>query len=55
MKFTGELGGVELLNPDSDASAPVKYYNLQGIRISNPKSGETLIRRQGATSSKVRF
>ncbi len=55
VKFTGELGGVELLNPDSDASAPVEYYNLQGIRISNPKSGETVIRRQGATSSKVRF
>lgn len=55
VKFTGVLGGVELLNPDNDATAPVEYYNLQGIRISNPQPGQTVIMRQGATSSKMRY
>ncbi|MDE6321509.1 MAG: C10 family peptidase [Muribaculaceae bacterium] len=55
VKFTGKLSGVEMVNPDDDASAPVEYYNLQGIRISNPQDGQMLIRRQGSTASKVRF
>lgn len=55
VKFTGVLGGVEMLNPDSDATAPVEYYNLQGIRISNPQPGQTVILRQGATTSKLRY
>ncbi len=55
VKFTGELGGVELLNPDRDASAPVEYYNLQGIRVAEPQPGQMVIRRQGSTSAKVRM
>jgi hypothetical protein len=35
----------------NDADAPVEYYNLQGIRISNPSNG-IYIRRQGNSVSK---
>lgn len=36
----------------SDENAPVEYYNLQGIRVSNPEGG-VYIRRQGNTVTKV--
>lgn len=49
--------GVDEITIDSDnqsvndADAPVEYYNLQGIRISNPSNG-IYIRRQGNSVSK---
>ncbi len=36
----------------SDANAPVEYYNLQGVRVSNPENG-LFIRVQGGKSVKV--
>ncbi len=36
----------------SDNDAPVEYYNLQGIRVDNPRGG-IYVRRQGNTVSKV--
>lgn len=35
----------------ADAEAPVVYYNLQGVRVANPKG--LVIRKQGNTVSKV--
>ena len=35
-----------------DAESEVEYYNLQGIRIDNPKSGQIVIKRQGNVVSK---
>lgn len=35
-----------------DAFSPVEYYNLQGMRVNNPVSGQLLIRRQGHTVAK---
>lgn len=35
-------------------AAPV-YYNLQGLRVTNPKAGDILIKRQGNTATKVVF
>lgn len=35
-----------------DADAPVEYFNLQGLRVSNPSAG-LYIRRQGSRTSKV--
>lgn len=46
--------GVENVLTD-DAQAPVEYFNLQGIRIATPAQGQVVIRRQGATTSKVLF
>ncbi len=36
-----------------DASTPVEYYNLQGIRVATPEAGQLLIKRQGNKASKV--
>lgn len=43
----------ELESEDSDA--PAKYYNLQGMRVDSPRSGEIYIMRQGGKTSKIRF
>lgn len=37
---------------DTDANAPVEYFNIQGIRVVNPSNG-TYIIRQGSKVSKV--
>lgn len=34
-------------------NAPVEYFNLQGVRLSNPAEGQLVIRRQGNEVSKV--
>ena len=47
---TGE-GGVEGTIA-TDANAPVKYYNLQGVEIANPENG-LFIKKQGAKAEKV--
>lgn len=46
--------GVENITVDTlDANAPVEYYNLNGVRISNPTPGTLVIRRQGNNVTKV--
>lgn len=42
------IEGIEI-----DNNAPVEYYNLQGVKVINPESGQVLIRRQGKAVSKV--
>ena len=37
----------------ADENAPVEYYNLQGVRISEPAAGQIVIRRQGKSVSKI--
>lgn len=34
-------------------NAPVEYFNLQGMPVSNPATGQPVIRRQGSKTSKV--
>ena len=36
----------------TDANAPVEYYNLQGVRVANPKNG-VFIKKQGEKATKV--
>ena len=36
-----------------NANGPVKYYNLQGVEISNPVEGQIVIKKQGSKSQKV--
>jgi len=43
------IGDIEI---EDEKSAPVEYYNLQGIRVYNPEHG-IYIRRQGNKVSKV--
>ena len=43
---------VTSVEADSD-SAPVEYYNLQGMRITTPATGQIYIVKQGTTVRKV--
>jgi len=38
---------------DTDVDAPVEFYNLQGQRIVKAEAGQIVIRRQGASVSKI--
>lgn len=49
--FTPAAGGVEDAIA-TEANAPVKYYNLQGVEIANPENG-LFIKKQGAKATKV--
>ena len=37
---------------NTDANAPVEYYNLQGVKVENPENG-IFIRKQGSKTTKV--
>ena len=39
-------------NVNTDANAPVEYYNLQGVKVENPENG-IFIKKQGSRTSKV--
>lgn len=39
-------------NVEVNANAPVEYYNLQGVKVSNPENG-IFIKKQGAKTTKV--
>ncbi len=45
-------GAVNEVAADYNSDAPVEYYNLQGMRVSNPANG-IFIRRQGNKATKV--
>lgn len=44
--------GIEDVEIDNSADAPVEFYNLQGVRVDNPAAG-LYIRRQGTKVEKV--
>lgn len=46
----GGNAGVELIGADDNAQ--VEYYNLQGVRVSNPENG-IFICRKGANVTKI--
>lgn len=39
----------------ADDNAPAEYFNLQGIRVDSPRTGNIYIRRQGSKAAKVIF
>ncbi len=46
--------GVSGINTvDVDSVLPAEYYNLQGVKVNDPKAGNIYIRRQGTTVTKV--
>lgn len=51
------VAGVENVAVDSadNANAPIEYYNLQGMRVTNPETGRIYIKRQGNKASKVLY
>ncbi len=44
--------GIGNIAVDNDENAPVEYFNLQGVRVSNPENG-LYIKRQGNKATKV--
>lgn len=48
------ITGIENVDADS-FEGPAEYYNLQGIRISNPIPGEIYIEKRGTTTRKTVF
>lgn len=50
MPGAASIGGVTI---DSDANAPVEYYDLRGVKVATPVKGQILIRRQGSVCTKV--
>jgi hypothetical protein len=42
----------DIVSDRVDNSAEVEYFNLQGMKISNPAPGQMVIRRQGTTTTK---
>lgn len=36
-----------------DNNAPVEYYNMQGVKISEPQAGQIVLRRQGSKVTKI--
>lgn len=47
-----EVAGVDDVFSDETDNAPVEYYNLQGVKVTDPQPG-MYIRRQGARANKV--
>lgn len=47
----GNTEGVEAI--ESNDNAPAEYYNLQGVKVANPTSGQLYIVKQGSKVSKV--
>ena len=53
-RSSDDQSGIDSIVTDSaDENAPVEYYNLQGIRLSEPVAGQIVIRRQGSKVSKI--
>lgn len=56
--ITFDMSGYSAINnvlsdADADVNAPVEYFNLQGVRVTNPTEGQLVIRRQGTKVEKV--
>lgn len=47
------MPGASVESTIDNTSEPIEYYNLQGIRIENPQSGNMYIRRQGSLTDKI--
>lgn len=45
------LGGISDIDADDDA--PVRYFNLQGVEVSDPQPGEMVIRLSGSKATKI--
>jgi hypothetical protein len=50
---TTSTTGVESVAVEADENAPVEYYNINGVRISEPTAAGLYIKRQGNKATKV--
>lgn len=52
VEYRGAGAGVDNVAVENNTDAPVEYYNIQGVRVSNPEKG-LYIRRQGTKVNKI--
>ena len=52
ISITPAQAGIEGIETEA---APATYYNMQGMRVSNPRAGQMLIKVQGNKSCKILF
>lgn len=50
-----ESGSVNIIMADEDVNVEPEYFNMQGVRVADPVSGQLLIRRQGTRIDKISF
>ena len=50
--FDPNGGTTAVDNAIFDNNAPIKYYNIQGVEISNPEKGQLVIKKQGNKTTK---
>lgn len=48
---TSGIGAI--VDNEAAVDGPVEYFNLQGVRISKPATGQIVIKRQGSTVKKM--
>lgn len=53
-KLNGGSSSIEMI-PENDINDSVEYFNLQGVRISQPYTGQLVIKKQGNTVTKMIF
>lgn len=52
--YIESLAGISI--PEIDSNSPgIRYYNLQGYEMTNPRPGELVIRRQGNIIDKIQY
>ncbi|MDE7403164.1 MAG: C10 family peptidase [Muribaculaceae bacterium] len=51
LQFCFQLAGVGEITDDNNS--PVEYFNLQGVKISNPEAGSVVIEKKGGKVSKI--
>ena len=45
--------GIQSIVANNDITSKVEYYNMQGVRLENPESGQLVIKKQGNNVSKL--
>lgn len=54
LKVTDE-GNTGIDEVEADNNAPIEYFNLQGIRVTNPVKGNVYVKRQGSEVTKILY
>ena len=52
-RITPGLSKLDDLEIDMDSDAPAEYYNIQGMRVAQPRSGNIYILKKGSTTRKI--
>jgi hypothetical protein len=54
MQALGDDSGINTIEANG-ATAPARYFNIQGIEVAQPRQGGIYIVRQGSPTSKIKL